>query len=77
MDELATAVHLYAYLELTLDTDLQSGLSAWERAFQAARQNWRLNEAKRLLALLKRHNLSVPQRAAVLDAFEQPIIHST
>jgi tetratricopeptide (TPR) repeat protein len=60
-----TTVHLYTYLELTLDTDLQAGLVAWERAFQSARQRWQLDEAKRLLALLKRYSLSASQRAAV------------
>ncbi len=57
---------LLAYLDLCLDTDLESGLEAWRQAFLQARDAWHATLAGQLLHRLKRYPLAEAQRATVL-----------
>jgi tetratricopeptide (TPR) repeat protein len=63
--QLEAAVHLLAYLETRLDTDLDAGLAAWQHAFAQARTGWQLSQARQLLQILKKYPLSRQQRAVV------------
>jgi tetratricopeptide (TPR) repeat protein len=63
LDE-ATA-HLVAYLDLRLETELEAGLTDWQRVFTEAREAWQLSLAGRLLQNLKGYPLTAQQQAVV------------
>lgn len=61
----SSLANLFAYLDLSLETNLDSGLEEWRQIWGQMRDNWQLGTARQLLQLVKHYPLTSRQQSTL------------